>query len=291
LKVRLYFKMKILVTGATGGFGKLMIPELLRAGHEIIATSRHRAKAEKLPFFKQVIYIPYDIDQQSTANLYDHFGQPDSMIHLAWDKLHDYNDDEHLSGILNSHKAFLFNLVSHGLKDFNGLGTCYEYGLKEGELREEDESEPVLPYSRAKNSLRLYVESLKEQYGLSVKWLRIFYVFGETGGRKNLYNALMDAVLNNEPDFNMSAGEQVRDFLGPEEMAELLVKASLQTKVQGIINCCSGTPVKLKDFITGFLKKNQYTIRLNLGHYPYLAYEPMESWGSVKKLNSIIIGE
>lgn len=283
--------MKILVTGATGGFGKLMIPELLKSGHEIIATSRHKDKAERLPFFNDITYISYDISQPSPANLYDHFGRPDSMIHLAWDKLHDYYDEAHGSVILNSHKAFLFNLVSHGLKDFNGIGTCYEYGLKEGELREEAEPEPVLPYSGAKNSLRIYAESLKQQYAISVKWLRIFYVFGETDGRKNLYSALMEAIAKNEPVFNMSAGEQVRDFLSPDEMAGLMVKVSLQTKVQGVINCCSGVPVKLKDFIAVFLKKNNYAIRLNPGHYPYLVYEPMESWGSVKKLNSIIIGK
>lgn len=283
--------MKILVTGATSGFGKLIIPKLLEMGHHIIATSRDKNKAERLPFFSDINYIPYDIDQPFSGNLYDHFDRPDSMIHLAWDKLQDYGDEQHVSGILESHKVFLFNLISHGLKDFNGIGTCYEYGLKEGELVESDDPAPVLPYATAKDSLRVYVNSLQQQYVLSVKWLRIFYVFGETDGRKNLYKSLMEAISKREPVFNMSGGEQVRDFLSPDEMADLLVKASLQTKVQGIINCSSGNPVRLKDFVSNFLEKHQYAIRLNLGYYPYLPYEPMAAWGSTKKLNSVLQGE
>jgi dTDP-6-deoxy-L-talose 4-dehydrogenase (NAD+) len=94
-------------------------------------------------------------------------------------------------------------------------------------------------------------------------------------------------VARGDESFNMSGGEQTRDFMSPDEIAATLVKIALQTKVEGIINCCSGKAVKLRDKVEGFLAEHQYTLRLNLGHYPYPDYEPMHTWGSVKKLQGI----
>jgi len=73
-----------------------------------------------------------------------------------------------------------------------------------------------------------------------------------------------------------------------DEIAERIVKIALQNKTLGVINCCSGKPVKLKDFVNDFLNKNGYKIKLNLGVFPYADYEPMETWGDVTKLDNIL---
>lgn len=280
--------MKILVTGATGGLGELVISKLLQNGVEVIATSRDEAKARKCSFFGKVDYIPFDISKQDGSDLYTFFRKPDALIHLAWEKLDEYKNPAHTHEILHNHKAFIENLVINGLKDLTIVGTCYEYGLKEGELSEEMPSEPTLPYPQGKNMLREYVEKLQETKQFFYKWVRIFYVFGEVKGRKNLYTHLMQALANKEESFNMSGGEQTRDFLTPSEIAERIEKIALQNQVTGVINCCSGKPVKLKEFIKEYLNRNGYHIKLNLGVYPYPDYEPMETWGSTRKLDKIL---
>ncbi len=86
----------------------------------------------------------------------------------------------------------------------------------------------------------------------------------------------------------MSAGEQLRDYLPVEKVAEIIVKTSLQNETTGIINCCSGKPVSIKKMVEDYLAKNNYPINLNLGYYPYNDYEPLEFWGSTEKLKKII---
>lgn len=279
--------MKVLVTGAAGGLGQLIITELLAAGHAVVATSRNPEKAKELPFYRQVTYLPYDINTTDHPNLFSYFQEPDTAIHLAWEKLNAYKDADHVDEILPKHCAFLHNLLMNGLKDLTCVGTCYEYGIQEGELREDMASLPVMPYPQAKNDLRVYLETLQKSLHFHLKWPRVFYVFGPIKERKNLYTLLMDAVARGDESFNMSGGEQTRDFMSPDEIAATLVKIALQTKVEGIINCCSGKAVKLRDKVEGFLAEHQYTLRLNFGHYPYPDYEPMHTWGSVKKLQGI----
>ena len=44
----------------------------------------------------------------------------------------------------------------------------------------------------------------------------------------------------------MSGGEQERDYLPIEKVAEYIVTIALQDNISGIINCCSGKPIKVK---------------------------------------------
>ena len=68
------------------------------------------------------------------------------------------------------------NLVKHGLKDITVIGSCYEYGIREGELSENLPSEPTVEYSIAKNLLREYLQELQSNYNFVLKWMRVFYV-------------------------------------------------------------------------------------------------------------------
>lgn len=280
--------MRVLVTGATGGLGELVIRKLLEQNIKVIATSRDTEKARQCDFYSKVTYIPFDIYTQSNSDLYSYFKKPDALIHLAWEKLDEYKNVAHTSSILENHQKFLSNLIDNGLKDLTVVGTCYEYGLQEGILKENMDSKPVLPYPQGKNILREFLEAKQKTKPFSLKWPRVFYVFGEVKGRKNLYTHLMTAIKNKEESFNMSGGEQIRDFLSPDEIADRIVKIALQTKIEGVINCCSGKPVKLKDFVTDFLNENGYKIKLNLGVYPYPDYEPMETWGDTAKLDAVL---
>lgn len=86
----------------------------------------------------------------------------------------------------------------------------------------------------------------------------------------------------------MSGGEQVGDFLPVEKAAEYLEKISNQNIYTGIINCCSGIPVKLIDFVENYFKSRNYSIHLNTGYYPYKDYEPMVFYGNNGKLLKIL---
>ena len=73
-----------------------------------------------------------------------------------------------------------------------------------------------------------------------------------------------------------------------EAVAEYLVKIAMQNQVEGIINCCSGTPISIKALVENHLKTKKRNIQLNFGYYPYNQYEPMEFWGDNTKLKQAL---
>ena len=281
--------MKILVTGATGFIGNHLINELLKNKNiEIIATSRDIEKAKSFDWFSKIKYISYDLNNTEELNLFEYFDKPDKVIHLAWDGLPNYNDLIHIEKNLFNNYAFIKNLISNGLKDITITGTCFEYGLVNGCLSEDIKTNPSNSYGIAKDSLRKFIEELKKQYDFNYKWIRLFYIYGEGQGEKSLIALLDKAIQNGEKEFNMSGGEQLRDYLNIKDVVKNILLIANQTLYSNqIINCCSGKPISIRQLVENHLDKKNYSMKLNLGYYPYPTYEPMAFWGDNRKLQKV----
>lgn len=280
--------MKVLVTGATGFIGNYVVEELLQKGHEVIASSANSGKAKNVPLFDKVTYKAFDLSQFDPAiDYYDLFDRPANLIHLAWEGLPNYKSSFHEEVNLPRHLAFLKSMIGNGLTDLTVTGTCFEYGMQEGSLKEDMPAYPDNPYGKAKNSLRVGLEELQKQYSYILKWARLFYMYGKGQNPNSLLAQLDKALENKEGTFNMSGGQQTRDFLPVEKVAANIVKIALQEKVTGVINCCSGVPVTVENFVKKYLEEKKQTISLNLGFYEYPTYEPMHFWGDATKLNTI----
>ena len=62
------------------------------------------------------------------------------------------------------------------------------------------------------------------------KWIRLFYMYGEGQNPNSLLSQLQTALQNGDQEFNMSGGEQERDYLPIEKVAEYIVTIALQNK-------------------------------------------------------------
>ncbi|MES2836960.1 MAG: NAD-dependent epimerase/dehydratase family protein, partial [Bacteroidota bacterium] len=182
--------MKVLVTGATGFIGNYVIQELLSHGAKVVATSSNTAKAKEKSWYNEVNYIEHDIYKTSTENLFQKFNSPDVLIHLAWGNLSNFKSQDHVDIELPAHYLFLENLIKNGLKDLTCIGTCLEYGMQEGCLNEEMDSNPIIAYPIAKNSLRKKLEELTKSFQISLKWVRLFYMFGDGQSSKSILQLL-----------------------------------------------------------------------------------------------------
>lgn len=280
---------RILVTGATGFVGQYVVKQLLQKNCNVVLAVQNPEQAKVIFGEDKVAYKYFNLEEQDQIeNYFEYFQKPDTLIHLAWEGLPNYKSDFHINENLPRHTSFLRNIIQNGLKDVVVTGTCLEYGMLEGELEEDVHVEPTVPYAIAKHRLHESLNELASQYKIDVKWLRLFYMWGEGQAAGSLIPQLQKTIQEKKKTFPMSGGEQIRDFLPIEKMAALIVEFALIENVSGCFNCCSGIPVTVKEFVESYIKNKGASIELELGVYPYPDYEPMKFWGSTKKIKSII---
>jgi len=200
--------------------------------------------------------------------------------------LPNYNSLHHFEKELPNQYNFLRLMVESGLKSLIVTGTCFEYGMQSGSISETIPSRPENPYGFAKDVLRQKLYYLKKVKPFCLTWARLFYMYGDGQDRNSLFSQLQSSIDSGESQFNMSGGEQLRDYLPVTEVARVLVDLGLQKPDNGIINICSGKPISVRRFVEEWLRKTNNQINLNLGYYPYPQYEPMAFWGDRSKLDA-----
>ena len=99
------------------------------------------------------------------------------------------------------------------------------------------------------------------------------YIWKRTNSNSLL--SQLDSAINNNKIFNMSGGEQLRDFLPIETVVEQIFELYVSKK-KGAFNVCSGKPISIKELVENKIKERGSSIKLNLGYYPYPDYEPMQ---------------
>ena len=280
---------KILVTGATGFLGNHVINSLLSYDCEVIATSiESHNDASRYSWYNKVDYVSTDLSTQD-VDFYKSFSRPHSLIHLAWQGLPNYDNRFHLDINLKSSYSFLKNMIACGLKNVVVSGTCFEYGMQSGCLNEGMATNPSNFYAIAKDELNKSIANLKNEYDFKFTWTRLFYLYGDGQSPNSLLGQLKKSIRNKDTEFNMSAGDQIRDFIDVKEVADILARLTIKDQDFGIVNCCSGKPITVLQFVQEQLESVDYKIKLNLGYYPYSKFEPKEFWGDRTKLDSIIL--
>jgi nucleoside-diphosphate-sugar epimerase len=277
--------MKVAVTGATGFIGRHVVAELER--RSIFPILICRPSTELPAVLSKHAVARMDL-LDLPANAFELISRPDVLIHLAWGGLPNYKSLHHFEQELQAQYRFLKQLIESGLTNMLVTGTCFEYGMQSGPLYEDLETRPANPYAFAKDTLRRQLEYLRHVTPFQLTWARLFYLYGEGQAESSLLPQLKRAVDRGDSRFNMSGGEQLRDYLPVADVAKSIVSLAMSAFDHGIVNICSGKPVSVRKMVETWIGENGWDIELNLGHYPYPTYEPMAFWGDRHKLDGCL---
>ena len=224
-------------------------------------------------------------DPGSWQNLLQH--QPAQVILLSWPGLPNYHQTFHLTCNLKACIDLFEQLLSAGLKRLVVAGTCYEYGMQNGSLTEDQFTDPVNCYAIAKDSLRRVIASRCSQQDVVWCWLRIFYPHGEGQNPKSLLPSLDSAIQKGDESFDMSSGRQLRDFISVNDIARQLLLLATHPKAHGIYNGGTGRPRSIVELAEARIAQLHSSIVLNRGAYPDRTDEPLAFWAQMDKLNRL----
>ena len=279
--------MKVLVTGATGFVGRHLVAALLGRGYSVRAVARDAQKAAGMPWINDVEFVSADI-HAADLDIGALTEGVDALAHLAWPGLPNYRALFHFEHNLMADYRFIKGAVEAGVKQVLVTGTCFEYGMQSGPLSEQSDAQPTNPYGLAKHTLYLFLQNLQQEHPFTLQWARLFYLHGAGQNPNSLLAALDRAIDAGDATFNMSAGEQLRDFLAIETAAAHLAAILQKRDFDGTINCASGQPVSVRALVEQRVRERGATIGLNLGHYPYPTHEPLAFWAATERLQQLL---
>lgn len=119
-------------------------------------------------------------------------------------------------------------------------------------------------------------------------WLRAYYITGDDMRGSNIFSKIAKAAAEGKKHFPFTTGKNKYDFIDVGDLADMIVAASVQDKVNGIINVCSGTPISLAERVESFIKERHFDITLDYGAFPDRVYDSPAEWGDNTKIMQIM---
>ncbi|WP_052545741.1 NAD-dependent epimerase/dehydratase family protein [Candidatus Hepatobacter penaei] len=279
---------KILVTGASGFFGKSVLRALHRrkTDDQFICLGHTHTL---LPLDHRFVWERADLlDAEASARLMEKY-KPSHVIHLAWYVAHGcfWHAPENVDWLKATNDLF-DAFCAQGGQHFLGAGTLFEYDLLADPL---DESAPISPqtlYGEAKAATyRLLLQKQKRLASrLALQWLRIGYFFGEEEPPQK-FLSLMVAKMVRQEDIHAVSRTSLRDY-GHVDILGEAISHLVDRPEDMVLNVSGGGHQTLGEIIDSVAQQLAYKRPILYGAYTPPAHEPENIQPNLSKLRALL---
>lgn len=249
-------KKTILITGGYGFVGSQIVKFLEKnKNYKIKLISRKKKhlykynKNENISVFltKNLFLEDYNWWVKILENV-------DVFIHAAWfvepNRYMTSNlNIQCLEGSLTIGRA----VCNSSVKNFIGLGTCFEYDIKDKPLDVTTPLKPISIYAKSKVATYLGLSMMFSLNKVNFVWCRLFYLYGVGEHKSRLMPMIKHNLSKNLPVIIRNK-DKVRDFLNVKQAGELIVN-QVENSRNEIVNICSGVPITIENFVYNIADK------------------------------------
>lgn len=286
-------KTKVLITGGGGYLGSKLAERLVHQIADIYLLDIQFNETSKrlITDYINIHKVELSLANKEALKQFCLNVKPEYIFHFGalltrkrdfglFEQLYDVN----VSGTYNLLEA----LMGNNYKNFVFSSSSEVYGTKnKSPFHEEQIPLPVSPYSLSKLMAEDLIKTYSELHDKPYTILRIFNFFGEDMPESFFLNQLI-STLKKDEIFEMTGGEQKRDFLYIEDVLTAMITLCNSEISKGeTINICSGKGVILKILAQEIAVKLKKEHLLKIGALPYRDNEVWEMIGNNEKLKSL----
>ncbi len=274
---------RILITGGNGYLGSHLANVLKSSGAEVhildVVSGNH--ENEHIGDINNYAFLEKTIEKSD----------PHIIYHLAAVLNRERNFDPHdqimkvnYSGTINLLKA----LQKTACENFIFSSTSEVYGSNSPPFHENQIPDPTSPYSLSKIFAEQAIKTYSNIYNRNFTILRLFNFFGRNMPEGFFIPQLIHSLKNNIP-FEMTAGEQIRDYLYIDDVVSALIHAAeVEKPANDVFNVCSGTGTSLKALAINLKQRINQDSIINFGKLPYRLNEIWNMVGDNSKIRKTL---
>ena len=238
----------------------------------------------------------YDVDilDEITIRQIIHAVQPEFVVHLAASKDRGVDTAAYREGYKTNLIGSL-NLINacqdiSALTRFVFLGSTDEYGQLHTPFKESDKEAPITAYGASKLAVTEVLRALSRSNKFPSVTLRPTIAYGPGQDDSMFLPALIRALVEGR-NFDMSLGEQTRDFVYVDDLVQAIIQALLAPSLCGdVINISSATPIRidaLAKMTANILGKGAEEL-LKFGAKDYRTSDVMQYWAANTLAKSLL---
>ena len=259
--------MKVLVTGGAGFIGSHIVDKLINLDYEVVVID-NLSTGNKNNLNPNALFYCLDISANELNAVFLN-EKPQYVIHLAAQV-----------SVPHSLTDPILDCSSNIVGTLNILECCRKYGVEkiiysssaavygEPQYIPIDENHVIFPqsnYGISKYVAEMYIKAYSRLYGLNYTILRYSNVFGprqESKSEGGVIAIFTEKILHNKPPVIFGSGEQTRDFIFVEDVANANILA-LSEADNHTLNISTNTSTSINNLIKALENILEINISIN----------------------------
>jgi nucleoside-diphosphate-sugar epimerase len=228
--------VKVLLLGATGFLGSWTSRALVADGAELVIVTRPGSSTWRVEPLLDRVELKVASDESLSATI--EAVRPDVVLSLDWEGVAGANrDDAAQWRNLERLRTIIHAAARAGASRVIGVGSQAEYGPRTGVIGEDDPTDPVTEYGKAKLAASRLLAEESTALGIESAWVRVFSTFGPLDNPHWVLPQLAARVLRGQRA-PLTDGTQRWSYLAGSDAARAFAILSTRPRsdVRGIYN-------------------------------------------------------